>query len=74
MGPNGIRLAEHSHFESVEHFLNCDDDMIPKLRDLRQHESPRTIAETYESEDIQAQLCSLNNLLQAYRSGEITES
>ena len=74
MGPSGIRLAEHSHFESVENFLQCDNDMIPKLRDLRLHTPSRTIADTYESDDIHAQLCSLNNLLQAYRSGEATES
>ncbi|WP_411847010.1 fructose-bisphosphatase class III [Roseibacillus persicicus] len=74
MGPNGIRLAEHSHFESIEHFLECQDDMIPSLRELRVHEPSRTIADTHESEDIHAQLCSLNNLLQAYRSGEVRES
>lgn len=74
IGPNGIRLAEHSHFESIEHFLECDDDMIPKLRELRKHAPPRTIANTHESQDIEAQLCSLNSLLQAYRSGEVTEA
>jgi fructose-1,6-bisphosphatase-3 len=74
MGPNAIRLAEHSHFESVDHFLDCDDDMIPGLRVLRQYETPRTLTETHESRDLRSQLCSLNNLLQAYRSGEITEA
>ncbi|YCM42969.1 fructose-bisphosphatase class III [Verrucomicrobiaceae bacterium 227] len=74
MGPNAIRLAEHSHFESVAHFLENDDDMIPQLRDLRQYDKPRTLAETHEAQDIEAQLCSLNNLLQAYRSGGVTES
>jgi fructose-1,6-bisphosphatase-3 len=74
MGPRGIRLAEHSHFESVAHFLASDDDMIPKLRELRRYDSARSVGDTYESEDIQAQLCSLNNLLQGYRSGEVTES
>ena len=73
MGPNAIRLAEHSHFESITHFLDCDDDMIPKLRALRKYETPRTLSETHESQDLQAQLCSLNNLLQAYRSGTVTE-
>jgi fructose-1,6-bisphosphatase-3 len=73
MGPNGIRLAEHSHFESVEHFLTCDDDMIPKLRDLRIYPQPRTLAETHEGESLTAQLDSLNTLLQAYRSGALTE-
>ena len=73
MGPNGIRLAEHSHFESIEDFLECDNDMIPKLRELRKNDPPRMIAETHESEDINAQLCSLNSLLQAYRSGEVME-
>lgn len=72
MGPKGIRLAEHSHFESIEHFLKCDDDMIPKLRELRRYERPRSLADTHESVDIEAQLCSLNDLLRAYRSGEIT--
>ncbi|MDP0491603.1 MAG: fructose-bisphosphatase class III [Verrucomicrobiota bacterium JB023] len=74
MGPNGIRLAEHSHFESIEHFLECQDDMIPQLRELRKHSPAKTIAQTHESEDLQAQLTSLNHLLQAYRSGEVTES
>ena len=73
MGPSGIRLAEHSHFESIENFLNCDDDMIPKLRELREHSPSRTIADTHEGHDIHSQLCSLNQLLQAYRSGEVTE-
>ncbi len=73
MGPNAIRLAEHSHFESVTHFLDCDDDMIPNLRILRQYEQPRTISETHESDDLHSQLCSLNNLLQSYRSGTVTE-
>lgn len=74
MGPGAIRLAEHSHFESVTHFLDNDDDMIPKLRDLRTYEKPRTVADTREAHDIEAQLCSLNNLLQAYRSGGMNES
>lgn len=74
MGPNAIRLAEHSHFESVAHFLDGDEDMIPKLRVLRKYETPRTLAETHESEDLKAQLCSLSNLLQAYRDGGVTES
>lgn len=73
LGPSGIRLAEHSHFESIEHFLECDDDMIPKLRELRRHQPCRTIANTYEGDDIEAQLCSLNSLLQAYRAGDVTE-
>jgi fructose-1,6-bisphosphatase-3 len=74
MGPNAIRLAEHSHFESITHFLDKDDDMIPKLRTLRSFDTPRTLGETHEAEDIHAQLCSLNNLLQAYRSGIVTQS
>jgi fructose-1,6-bisphosphatase-3 len=74
MGPNAIRLAEHSHFESIDHFLDCDTDMIPNLRALRQYETPRILSDTHESQDLQAQLCSLNSLLQAYRSGQITES
>lgn len=74
MGPNGIRLAEHSHFESIAHFLENDDDLIPKLRELRRYQPARLLADTRESEDIQAQLSSLNSLLLAYRSGEVRES
>lgn len=74
MGPKAIRLAEHSHFESIDHFLNCDDDMIPKLRVLREYEEPRTLGATHESTDVEAQLCSLNALLHAYRSGGVSES
>ncbi len=74
MGPNTIFLAEHSHFESINHFLDAEKDTIPSLRIIRQYEEPRTLAGTHEGHDIHAQLCSLNNLLQAYRSGEVTES
>lgn len=73
MGPNAIRLAEHSHFESIPHFLECNDDMIPNLRILRQYDKPRTLAESNEAGDVYAQLESLNSLLQAYRSGAYTE-
>ena len=74
LGPQGIRLAEHSHFESIEHFLACDEDVLPKLRELRKYDSERTIEDTYERDDIHAQLKSLNRLLRAYRSGEAVES
>lgn len=74
MGPKAIRLAERSHFESIDHFLNCDDDMILKLRILREYETPQTLGATYESADVEAQLCSLNALLHAYRSGGVGES
>lgn len=73
LGPNGIRLAEHSHFESIEHFLQCDEDSLPKLRTLRQYDAVRSMAQTHEGKDIEAQLCSLNALVQAYRSGELRE-
>ena len=73
MGPSAIRLAEHSHFESVDHFLECDDDLLPKLREIVKYDTPRLLSETRESLDIEAQLCSLNSLLQAYRSGAEVE-
>ena len=74
MGPNAICLAENSHFGSIAQFLDKDDDMIPELRTLRSFDTPRTLGETHEAEDTHAQLCSLNNLLQAYRSGIVTQS
>ncbi len=74
IGPNNILLAQHSHFESVNHFLDCDDDMIPKLRILRKYDEPRTFSQTHEADDVNAQLCSLNQLLHAYRDGKVTES
>ena len=73
MGANAIRLAQHSHFESIDNFLDCDEDMIPKLRDLRTYSKTRTLGETHESHDMEAQLCALNSLLQAYLSGEAEE-
>ena len=74
MGPHTIRLAEHSHFESISHFLDCNDEMIPKLRILRQYDTPRTYSQTYEADDLHSQLCSLNQLLHAYRNGQLTET
>lgn len=74
MGSNAIRLAEHSHFESITNFLDKDDDMIPKLRSLPEFDKPRSLGQTHEATDLHAQLCSLNNFLQAYRAGTITQN
>lgn len=74
MGPAAIRLAEHSHFESIEHFLASDDERMPRLRVLREYENPRVLGETHEAEGIQERIKVLEALLQAYRSGLLAES
>ena len=73
MGPSTIKLAQHSHFESIDHFLDCNEEPIPDLRVLRKYDQPRSVGDTHEAEDIHAQICSLNELLHAYRSGKVTE-
>ena len=74
MTPRGVRLAEHSHFESIDHFLDEAEDMIPKLRELRNYPQPRVIGETSEGDLIREQVLVLEDLLQAYRSGQIKET
>jgi fructose-1,6-bisphosphatase-3 len=73
MGPNHIRLAEHSHFESINHFLDSDEDMVLRQRYLRDYDKPRLLGDTREGEEMKLQLAALETLLQAYLSGEITE-
>ena len=74
MGPTAIRLAEHSHFESVDHFLEHEGDLLPSLRGLREYERPRTLGETHEADGVEARIQALDELLQAYRSGSLIES
>ena len=73
MGPAAIRLAEHSHFESVDHFLENEGDLLPGLRVLREYESPRRVSDTHEAEGIEARVEALDELLQAYRAGSLNE-
>ncbi len=72
--PREIVLAQHSHFESVNHFLTCDSDMLPELRTLVKYPKAKRLADTHEGQAVANQLPMLNELLQAYRSGEMMES
>lgn len=71
--PDGIDLAEHSHFESVDHFLSSDEDMQPKLRRLADYSEKRLIADTQEGLLLKEELGVLNALLGAYRAGDLKE-
>ena len=71
--PGGVELAEHSHFESIPHFLSSQEDMTPKVRALATYETSRTVGDTFEGQGLLEQIQLLEQLLGAYRQGTIRE-
>lgn len=73
LGPKGISLAQHAHFDSVEEVIRSGADMVPTMRTIRTYKPPRTVADTAEGEELAAQMEALEGLVKAYEEGAVAE-
>jgi fructose-1,6-bisphosphatase-3 len=73
LAPDGIKLAEHNHFESVEQVVETGADIIPKMTTIHSYPRPHAVADTEEGESIRRQIASLERLIFAYHEGAILE-
>ncbi len=74
MGPAGISLAEHSHFDSVQDVIHHSADMIPRITPIRADPAPLMLADTQAAEQISARVAALEKLIEAYTTGAILEA
>jgi len=71
--PEGVELAEHSPFSSVEAVIKSGADIVPKVTTIRRYERPRRIGDTEEGRLIRHELENLESLVQAYHEGVVPE-
>ena len=71
--PGGVQLAEHHSFQDPVSVVRTGEDIIPTMRDIRVHKVPRLIKDTEVGRGIQKQIDALNELLEAYATGELIE-
>lgn len=73
LAPEGIKLAEHHHFESVAQVITAGADIVPTVTTIQSYPRPRTVAETEEGETVRRQIQALERLMLAYNEGAILE-
>ncbi len=71
--PEGLTLAEHAHFDSIEQVLVSGADMLPKTETLRTYPRARLLADTEDGAEIQEKIALLESLILAYQEGELRE-
>jgi fructose-1,6-bisphosphatase-3 len=73
LAPEGIKLAEHYHFESVEKVIEAGADIIPKMATIQSYPRPHAVADTEEGAAIRRRMAALERLIFAYHEGAILE-
>ena len=72
--PEGLTLAEHAHFDSIEQVLVAGADMLPHTRAIRTYPRPRLLADTEDGAEIRQTIALLESLILAYQEGEIRQN
>ena len=73
LAPDGVQLAEHHGFRDPVSVVRTGEDIIPTMRDIRIHASPRLVKDMELGRGIQKQIDALEGLLEAYATGELVE-
>ncbi|MCH7226473.1 fructose-bisphosphatase class III [Haloferula sp. A504] len=73
LAPEGEVLAEHHAFPDPVAAVREGDDLIPTMSLVRAYDEPRMVGDTEEGESIRARIRALDDLVEAYESGEIQE-
>lgn len=72
--PEGLTLAEHAHFDSIEQVLAAGADMLPKTHEIRTYPRPRLLGDTEDGAEIRRTIALLETLILAYQEGEIRQT
>jgi fructose-1,6-bisphosphatase-3 len=72
--PEGLTLAEHAHFDSIEQVLVAGADMLPHTHEIRTYPRPRLLADTEDGAEMRQSIALLEALVLAYQEGEIRQN
>lgn len=73
LSPTGDYLAEHHGFKDPVSVVRSGEDIVPTIREVRSHENPRLVRDTIKGQQILKQIEALEQLLDAFTSGEVAE-
>ena len=73
LAPEGEILAEHHAFPDPVSAVRDGKDLIPTRTLLRRYSSPRSIGDTEKGQIIRAKVKALEELVDAYENGELSE-
>lgn len=71
--PEGIDLCEHAPFRGVEAAITAGADIVPTVRSIRTHATPRTVGDTDDGHVIRGEIDALESLIAAYQEGLVAE-
>lgn len=73
LAPSGDYLAEHHGFKDPVSVVRSGEDIVPTMREVRSYEKDRQVKDTNKGRRLQKQIDALEQLLDAYSSGEVAE-
>lgn len=73
LSPTGDYLAEHHGFKDPVSVVRSGEDIVPTMREVRAYEATRLVKDTDKGRRIIKQIEALEQLLDAYASGEVAE-
>lgn len=73
LSPEADILAEHHGFKDPVSVVNSGEDIIPKMNTIREYKTPRLVKDTEEGEKIRQHIKVLDDLVNAYENGELSE-
>lgn len=73
LGPDGISLAEHHHFESIEDAVTQGTDIIPDVMQVVRYGVRRCVGDTDDGDRIRSEMAALEQLVAAYEHGDLHE-
>ncbi|BDS05817.1 fructose-1,6-bisphosphatase class 3 [Oceaniferula spumae] len=73
LSSTGDFLAEHHGFKDPVSVVRSGEDIVPTMREVRNYAQPRQVKDTNKGRRIMKQIEALEQLLDAYSSGEVAE-
>ncbi|MCO6430666.1 MAG: fructose-bisphosphatase class III [Deltaproteobacteria bacterium] len=70
---DGIKLAQHHHFESVDEAITAGADIIPVISSIRTYPKARLVIESERAPEILSDIKLLELLIEAYRDNVVRE-
>lgn len=69
LASNGVSLAEHAHFDSIDAVISRGKDIVPTVTTIRTYTPPRKVSDTNQGQLSKQKLHELEKLIVAYEEG-----
>lgn len=74
LAPEGIVIARHYHFQSINDAIRSGADIVPQISTIRKYARPHLVSDTEEGERIRCRIKMFERLIVAFQEGAIIEA